>query len=197
ATALNQVLSELTGEDLVSEGETLQSLIQQRLVLQFAPPQDQPSDAEVEDYVARMQEAWDVSEEELAAALEARDLERSFLEETIRRLLTVQAAVKALDEEGEDITLWLSHQKQASDIEIYRQLNRDLPTPSPESGDASALPPSEDEPIRPPTTTPAPRPEVPDVAADFTLRRARGGTFTLKEQLEEGPVVLVFFERCG
>ena len=51
--------------------------------------------------------------------------------------------------------------------------------------------------IKPPTPTPAPRPEVPDVAPDFTLDRAGGGAFTLKDQLEEGPVVLVFFERCG
>lgn len=51
--------------------------------------------------------------------------------------------------------------------------------------------------VKPPTSTPATRPEVPDLAPDFTLERAGGGTFRLSDQLEEGPVVLVFFERCG
>lgn len=51
--------------------------------------------------------------------------------------------------------------------------------------------------IKPPTPTPGPQPDVPDVAPDFTLDRAGGGSFTLNQQLEEGPVVLVFFERCG
>jgi peroxiredoxin len=51
--------------------------------------------------------------------------------------------------------------------------------------------------IKPPTPTPGLQPDVPETAPDFTLDRADGGSFTLQEQLEEGPVVLVFFERCG
>lgn len=66
------------------------------------------------------------------------------------------------------------------------------PLDTPESVQATATLPA-----KPPTLTPVPRPEVPDVAPAFTLNRAGGGTFTLREQLEEGPVVLVFFERCG
>ncbi|MFW6115912.1 MAG: hypothetical protein ACOC7Y_02500 [Chloroflexota bacterium] len=48
-----------------------------------------------------------------------------------------------------------------------------------------------------PVPTPNPGPGLPTVAPDFTLERAGGGTFALAEQLEQGPVVLVFFERCG
>lgn len=68
-----------------------------------------------------------------------------------------------------------------------------IPSPTaPQSVQATATPL-----MKPPTLTPAPGPEVPDVAPDFTLNRVNGGTFTLKDQLKEGPVVLVFFERCG
>jgi hypothetical protein len=34
-------------------------------------------------------------------------------------------------------------------------------------------------------------------APDFTLEQVDGGAFTLSEQLAQGPVVLVFFQRCG
>jgi cell division protein FtsN len=66
------------------------------------------------------------------------------------------------------------------------------PLDTPESVQAAATLPA-----KPPTLTPVPRPEVPEVAPAFTLNRAGGGTFILQNQLEEGPVVLVFFERCG
>jgi hypothetical protein len=49
----------------------------------------------------------------------------------------------------------------------------------------------------PETTTPVPTAAVPQVAPDFTLQRADGGTFTLAEQLARGPVVLVFFQVGG
>jgi len=51
----------------------------------------------------------------------------------------------------------------------------------------------------PATETPPPTPNlaVPDVAPDFTLERAGGGTLTLAEQLAQGAVVLVFFQRGG
>jgi peroxiredoxin len=38
---------------------------------------------------------------------------------------------------------------------------------------------------------------VLDVAPAFTLKQAGGGRFALEKQLKEGPVVLVFFEKCG
>jgi hypothetical protein len=34
-------------------------------------------------------------------------------------------------------------------------------------------------------------------APDFTLEQVDGGAFTLSEQLAQGSVVLVFFQRCG
>jgi hypothetical protein len=53
----------------------------------------------------------------------------------------------------------------------------------------------------PATETPAPSPTpalaIPSIAPDFTLAQSGGGTFVLTEQLAQGPVVLVFFQRGG
>jgi cytochrome oxidase Cu insertion factor (SCO1/SenC/PrrC family) len=54
-----------------------------------------------------------------------------------------------------------------------------------------------------PTTAPTAVPSSPpptlasEAAPDFTLERSDGSTFTLSEQLAQGPVVLVFFQRCS
>jgi hypothetical protein len=45
--------------------------------------------------------------------------------------------------------------------------------------------------------SPLPTPTVPKTAPDFSLPRAGGGIFTLSNQLTRGPVVLVFFQKCG
>lgn len=52
-------------------------------------------------------------------------------------------------------------------------------------------------PIPTSTTRPPHNPTIPEVAPDFALGRAGGGTFRLSEQLVQGPVVLVFFQRVG
>ena len=53
----------------------------------------------------------------------------------------------------------------------------------------------------PATETPAPSPTpvlaIPKVGPDFALAQSGGGTFALAEQLTQGPVVLVFFQRGG
>ena len=194
ATALNQVLSELAGQEPLGEGETLQRLIKQQLVLQGAPPEARPSAAEIEDYIGRMQEAWDVEEETMTSELAAAGVERPFLEETIERLLSVQAATNQLNQQGHDINTWLSQQEKDANIEILRDLSE---APEQEAEGESTPMASAGTADTPPTATPAPQPEVPSEASDFTLEQAGGGSLTLNKQLEEGPVVLVFFQRCG
>jgi hypothetical protein len=205
ATALNTVLSDFAGQESLGESETLQRLIKQQLVLQGAPPDEAPSEEDVEDYIKRMQEAWSIDEETMVAELEAVSVERDFLEETIHRLLSVQTSVDQLTQEGQDVNAWLSEQEEKADIQIYQD-------PS-ELSEAPAEEDEEDEepdvtntpsvvevtlsPDVPPTSTPAPEPEVPTIAPAFTLDRAGGGQVSLESQLEEGPVVLVFFQRCG
>ncbi len=49
----------------------------------------------------------------------------------------------------------------------------------------------------PATATSVPTAAALQIAPDFTLQRADGGTFTLTQQLARGPVVLVFFQAGG
>lgn len=197
ATALNQVLSKLAGQEPLGEAETLQRLISQQLVLQGAPSEVEITDANVESYIDRMQEALRFDEERMVSELEAVGIERPFLEETIHRLLAVQTAAQALSQDGEDVETWLNEQREAADLQFFIPVSELSSAPAP-----SEATPTPAEPTRSPETsssrTPAAQqPVIPENAPDFTLKRAGGGTFTMSSQLEEGPVVLVFFERCG
>ncbi len=200
ATALNNVLSRLAGQEPLGETETLQRLIKQQLVLQNTPSETMPSEADIEDYIQRMQDAWDIDIDTLLAELEAAGVDRAFLEETIQRLLAVEAGANWLTAQGHDVNAWLVQQQQEAEITI----SPDLSDPS---GPSSSRPDDPDPtatartvtptPEESPTATPGPDARGPHIAANFTLERAGGGSFTLEDQLQEGPVVLVFFERCG
>lgn len=68
----------------------------------------------------------------------------------------------------------------------------------------SVLPTPTDAPPPPPTDAPTPEADppaealtVPYIAPNFVLQQSGGGTFTLSKQLDQGPVVLVFFQRGG
>jgi hypothetical protein len=191
ATALNEVLSQLAGQPSLGGEVTLQRLIKQEVVLQGTSLEDELTQQDVEDYIGRMQEAWDIDEETMLLELGAAGVERTFLEQTIHRLLSVQAAVESVESEGQSISEWLAEQEAEADIRIHQEMAAQLLV-TPEGAEASPTPQ-----VDPPTPSPAFEVEVPDVAPDFTLDRAGGGSFTLEDQLEEGPVVLVFFEKCG
>jgi hypothetical protein len=187
---LNQVLGELSGASVMGEKETLQRLIRSQLILQGVEEVEEPSSKEVEGFISNLEDNWDVSDETVAQELQAVGLERAFLEDTIKRLLTVQASVARLEANGHNVSEWLYEQEQDAEIMVYE----DLAQVEDEEIVSTPLPTEQ---IEPPTSTPVPQPEVPDVATNFTLKQAGGGTFTLEDQLAEGPVVLVFFERCG
>jgi hypothetical protein len=72
----------------------------------------------------------------------------------------------------------------------------------------SVLPTPTEPPIEAPTDAPpqSPTPEadppaedltVPSVAPNFALQQSGGGMLTLSKLLDQGPVVLVFFQRGG
>jgi hypothetical protein len=191
ATALNELLSEFAGQESLGRQEALKRLINQEVLLQGTSLENERTDQDVEDYIDRMQNAWDIDEETMMSELAAAGIERDFLEETVYRLLSVQAAVERVESEGHTIAEWLARLEEDADIKIYEDMPEE-PLVTAEQAEASPTPRAEL-----PTTASAIQPEALDVAPDFTLNRAGGGSFTLNNQLEEGPVVLVFFEKCG
>jgi hypothetical protein len=185
---LNEILGELSGVPTLDEEETLQRLIMSELILQGVTSLEEPTQHDVESFIASLEEGWGVSDETVVQRLQAAGLERAFLEHTIERLLTVEAGVQSLRDEGHSIAEWLTEQEQDAEITVSEDLF------SAEEAEAS---PTARPTVETGTPTPGAQSEVPDVAPDFTLGEAGGGSFTLADQLAKGPVVLVFFEKCG
>ncbi len=211
AYLLDQVLSTIAGQTAPTPEETLQQLINQALILSAAPPIQPPTAEQVADKVDDFQAAWNLDEEALDEALNTMGLTREVFEQTIQRQLNVQAGMESLESQGEDVQAWLAAQREQAEIVIHGE-NMTLPeavaqaaatlpaTMEPAVVIASPLPTPTPEPtLSPPTPTPTPESVaiVPETAPNFTLERADGGDFTLTEQLTRGPVVLVFFQRCG
>lgn len=185
---LNTVLGELSGADTLDKRETLDRLIRSQLILQGVTAIDEPTQEDVDAFITGLEQNWGVSDETVNEKLQAAGLERAFLDNTIKRLLTVEAGVENLENEGHDILDWLQEQEEDADIQVLEDLV------SAEDVEPTAQPTDQMQ----PTASPERRqPEVVDVAPSFTLDQAGGGVFTLEDQLEEGPVVLVFFEKCG
>ena len=145
-----------------------------------------------------MEQTWGVDDAAVVAALEKVGLTRAAFERAVERRLAVQAGMEALQGQGYDTTTWLEEQRASADIVLNEEF-KDVAVPyvpiaqSPIATSlASPLP-------VPATQMPAPTPAaaIPEVAPDFTLERAGGGTLTLTEQLAQGPVVLAFIQRGG
>ncbi|MBU0704923.1 MAG: hypothetical protein KKC18_13770 [Chloroflexi bacterium] len=205
AVLLDQVLSGLAGQPAPTSEETLQRLINEELVLQAIPPEQEPTAEQVETHIATLEQDWGVYDSAVVTALERTGLERAMFERAVGRLLMVQAGLETLREQGYDTDAWLEEQRNDADIQIFENVAA-LPIPTTQSPvPTSPLPvPTVQSPIpaptsAPPTDPPAPAPALalPKVAPDFTLERAGGGALTLTEQLAQGPVVLVFFQKCG
>jgi len=198
AVLLDQVLSGLAGQPAPTSDETLQRLINEELVLQAIPPEQELKAEQIEAHIDTLEQTWGVDDTAVVMALERTGLSRATFERSVGRLLMVQAGMETLQGQGYDTAAWLEEQWASADIQIFESVAV-LPAPT------SPLPvPTVQSPIPSPTPVPATEPPLPTlalalpkVAPDFTLERAGGGTLALAEQLAQGPVVLVFFQRGG
>lgn len=209
AVLLDQVLSGLSGQSAPAPDETLQRLINEELVLHATSSGQTPTTEQVEAQIATIERRWGVDDTTVLEVLEKVKLTRAAFERAIQRSLIVQAGLEKLQSQGHDTTIWLEQQRASVDIVLDEALEEpSVPyIPIAQSPIAhSPLKTATSSPI--PTSTPTcsqsgqeptsiPEPTIPAIAPDFTLRRADGGTFTLTEQLVQGPVVLVFFHRHG
>jgi hypothetical protein len=201
AVLVDHVVSRLAGIPTPAPEETLERMINGTLVLQEAPSIEPPSDAELERYVEGLERTWNISDAQLTLLLERVGIGRSALKATISRLLVIQRAQESIDTGEEAFNDWLSRQREDAEIEIYEERasigNLTLVVEQ-AFEDVAQLPASSPTPPIDPTPTPSPAAVVvPEVAPDFTLERANGEMLTLTQQLAEGPVVLVFFQKCG
>lgn len=189
ATLLDHVASDLAGQEAPQPDQVLQRLISESLIRQAFPPEQEPTEEEIEERISAMERSWGIEDADLVAELEAVGLDREAFYQAIYRVMVVQAGLEELEEQDESLASWLQEQRETAEITTVEG----VPTP------AIPTPQSLTETQESPTTTPTPdvSSAIPEVAPEFVLQRATGGTFTLTKQLAEGPVVLVFFQKCG
>jgi hypothetical protein len=208
---LDQVMSGLAGQPAPVPDETLGRLINEELVLWAFPPERAPTAEQVEARITALEQAWGVDDLAVATALGKVGLPRAAFERAVRRLLMVQAGMEELERQGYDTAVWLEEQRASAEIVLSQELKdtavpyvpvaqspiatpgtSPIPTPAADASFLSPIPT-----LAAQTPVPTPALAIPEVALDFTLERAGGGTLTLSEQLAQGPVVLAFFQRGG
>lgn len=197
AVLLDQVMSGLAGQPAPTPDETLQRLINEELVLQAIPPEQEATAEQVEAQIAALERTWGVDDAAVVRALVEAGLDRAAFKRAVGRLLAVQVGLEALEDRGYDTTAWLEEQRASAEILIFEDVAVPaLPIPQPPIATLATSP----IPIPVPaieTSSPTPALAIPEIAPDFTLERAGGGTLTLSGQLARGAVVLVFFQKCG
>jgi hypothetical protein len=192
AVLVDQVMSGLAGVVPPSPEETLDRMINERLMINAVEP-DEPSAQQIEATIVDMEDTWGVDDDQVTQALEQVGLNRESFENAIARVLMVQQSQEILLSRGHTPEDWLAQERAGAAIEIFaeRLTLDDLTSEAEEDSTAVA-----------PETDPAPDSSGADtpgitLAPDFTLRQVGVGDLTLSQQLSQGTVVLVFFQKCG
>ncbi len=120
AVAVDQVMSALVGQPPPSPQETLEQLINERLVLQAAADAGIPgaNQEQIDDWLAGFMAAWDLDEAAFDQALGGAGLSRAeFSQEIVPRLLRVQQALQELPADG-NAQAWIADLRRQAAIEI-------------------------------------------------------------------------------
>ncbi len=203
ATRLDTVMSQLAGQPAPSAEETLDRLVNEILALGAVPESPAPTSAEVEARLTALTTVWQISEAELAAALDKNTLSRADLIDRMARLIQVETALNQLAAHGQNVNDWLAQSRAVAEIGLYDALTANstpAPTTTPTPPAVTLLNPAElaklpgpDAP--PPTPTPLPsQPTAPyegNLAPDFTLPGLSGDTLSLNDY--RGKPILINF----
>lgn len=192
ALLLDGMMSQLTQQPLPSAEETLQRLINERLILRAAQLEIAPLPIpEAEARVRRIQEAFGISDRRLSELLTSYGLRWADLTEYTARLILVERGMEILRARHGDFDRWLTQARADASIIVYPASGLS----SDEGGAPSTLLPEA-------SSTPTvqvtqqdthPAQETQLIAPDFTLDSAQGISVTLSDYRHRAAVVLVFY----
>lgn len=126
---LDQMLSRLSGQPAPAPKETLERLINSKLLLQAYPPDEEIAGRDVSQRMAQLKAAWGVDETVLRTRLEAVGLTREVLTHTVAQLLAVESAQAQLKASGADLDTWLQDARQRAELRIDESLLADVTPP--------------------------------------------------------------------
>ncbi len=115
--ALDQVMNRLSGQPIPTSQQTLDRLINERLLLQAYPTDLEFSDGEIVERIEILEAAWHVDQVSLTAQLEAVGLSWQIFTHTVERLLYVEAAREQLLV-NQGLEVWLVDARAKAQIHI-------------------------------------------------------------------------------
>lgn len=194
AVALDQAMSGLTDQTPPDPEETLNRLINQRLVLHAAAKAGilEGDRAEAEAWLASFSAGWNLEETALEQALTRVGLTRvSLVEEIVPRLLQVEQALDELPPNGDD-QVWMGDLRHQARVVLLEHLSAPQPLDVLALTAEPALPasPSPSQPT-PVAVSPPAGSRVGELAADFSLKTVDGTLIRLFDL--RGKVVLLDF----
>ncbi len=205
ATRLDAVMSQLARQPIPTAEETLDRLINEIIVLDAirAPPfqskEERPDTAlpanEIEARIQALETAWQITDDQVVAALAEAGLERADLTARVSHLVQVEKALNQLAAQEGDLNAWLAAARASAEIGVYRALVAAPLTPA-TAPEAIFTQPSPQESIPAPEAVKpalskiegfAPPSDMPvspypqNAAPDFTLVQLTGASLTLSD----------------